>query len=82
MSAMWPIPHIWLSVSFFEAYKEGGTKNLNEFSVTEMISVMSVFIMDFLTIITEVNYVFQYEDAETQYMISAYSDFYRSKSMS
>ena len=50
MSAMWPIPHIWLSVSFFEAYKEGGTKNLNEFSVTEMIPVMSVFIMDFTTV--------------------------------
>ena len=38
--------------------------------------------MGFLTIFTEVNYVFQNEDAETQYMISAYNDFYRSKSMS
>lgn len=47
-----------------------------------MISVMSVFIMDFLTIFTEVNYVFHNEDAETQYMISANSVFYRSKSMS
>lgn len=66
---------------FYDAYRDDEIKNLNDTAVMQMISVMSVFIMDFIEAFPEVKHVYKDLDEETQYMIHMYSLMFRNHSL-
>ncbi len=66
---------------FYDAYRDGEIKKLNDTAVMQMISVMSVFIMDFLESFPEVRHVYKDLDEETQFMIRMYSIMFRNHSL-
>ena len=67
-------------IQFHDAYKEGAIESLNETAVMQMISVMSVFMMDFLKAFPEVAHVYLDADEETKFMVRMYSESFRNRS--
>ena len=64
-------------IQFHDAYKEGEIERLNETAIMQMISVMSVFLMDFLKSFPEIVQVYQDADEETKFMVRMYSESFR-----
>lgn len=62
---------------FYEAYKEGAIDELNDTAVMQMISMMSVFAIDFIEVFPEVKYVYDKLDEESQFMVRMYSESFR-----
>jgi hypothetical protein len=67
-------------IQFHDAYKEGAIMSLNETAIIQMISVMSVFLMDFLKAFPEVAHVYKDADEETKFMVRMYSESFRNSS--
>ena len=67
-------------IQFHDAYKEGAIEGLNETAVMQMISVMSVFMMDFLNAFPEAAHVYQDADEEMKLMVRMYSESFRNRS--
>lgn len=67
-------------IQFYDAYKEGAIESLNETAIMQMISVMSVFLMDFLKAFPEVAHVYKDADEETKFVVRMYSESFRNRS--
>lgn len=67
-------------IQFRDAYKEGAIESLNETAIMQMISVMSVFMMDFLKAFPEIAHVYQNLDEETKFVVRMYSESFRNRS--
>lgn len=67
-------------IQFHEAYKEGAIGELNDTALTQMIAIMSVYIMDFLKAYPEAKYVYDELDDESQFMVRMYSECFRNSS--
>ena len=68
-------------VQFHEAYKEGVIDDLNATAVMQMISIMSVFIMDFMEVYPEIQNVYTDLDHESQFAIRMYNECFRGDSV-
>ena len=68
-------------IQFNDAYKEGAISDLNDTAVMQMIAIMSVYIMDFLSVYPEAQYVYDELDEESQFMVRMYSESFRSHSI-
>ena len=67
-------------IQFHDAYKEGAIESLNETAIIQMISVMSVFMMDYLKAFPEAAHVYQDADEETKFVVRMYSEGFRYRS--
>ncbi len=69
-------------IQFHEAYKEGAISELNYTALTQLIAIMSVYIMDFLKAYPEAKHVYDELDDESQFMVRMYSECFRNSSES
>ena len=75
-------PSYWGLIQFHNAYKEESISDLNDTAVTQMISIMSVFIMDFLEAYPEAQPVYDELDEESKFMVGMYNDCFRNHTKS
>lgn len=68
-------------IQFHEAYKEGTISELNDTALTQMIAIMSVYIMDFLKAYPEAKHMYDELDEESQFMVRMYSEGFRNSSV-
>ena len=67
-------------IKFRDAYKNRAIEDLNYTAVMQMISIMSVFVMDFLKAFPELEHVYHDLDEETKYVVRMYSEAFRNSS--
>ena len=67
-------------IQFHDAYREGVIDELNDTAVMHMISIMSVYIVDFLGEFPEAKTVYDQLDDEAQFAIRMYNDGFREQS--
>lgn len=65
---------------FCEAYKENDIEKLSETAMMQMISIMSVYIMDFMKEFPEAKQAYDILDEESQFMVRMYSEAFRNAS--
>ncbi len=68
-------------MQFYGAHKGRAIDDLNDTAIMQMISIMSVFIMDFMEVYPEIQYVYTDLDHESQFAIRMYNECFRGDSM-
>ncbi len=68
-------------IQFNEAYRERTIDDLNDTAIMQMISIMSVYIMDFMEVYPEIQYVYKDLDYESQFAIRMYNECFRGDSV-